>query len=157
AACFDAALQCLRSLPEDRKRSERVIDTLIEQEAALMGLGEFRRSLEGLREAEALARDLGDRLRLGRGFRRLAYHLRSIGDLDGAIEKAEQSRIIGIETGDARAHVSSNVLLARTRYARGDYRQVMESVRENDLIDRRVVLQGQARGNIPFSRIWGVL
>src|SRR5262249_32053021 len=112
---------------------------------------------EGLREAEALARDLGDRLRLGWVFGRFAYNLGSIGDLDGAIEKAEQSRIIGIETGDARAPLSSNGLLAPARYARGDYRQVMESVRENDLIDRRVVLQGQARGNIPFSRIWGVL
>jgi DNA-binding SARP family transcriptional activator len=156
-ACFDASLQCLRSLPEDRERSERVIDTIIEQEASLMGLGEFRRSLTGLREAEVLARGLGDRIRLGWILGRFAYNLGSMGELAGAIENAEQARLIGIETGDTRAHVSSNVMLARAYYARGDYRQVMEAVRENDLIDRRLVLEGHARGNITFSRIWGIL
>ena len=83
-ACFDAVLQCLRRLPEDRERSERVVDTILQQETALMGLGEFRRSLEGLRDAEALARGLGDRVRLGRVFGRVAYNLGSIGDLDSA-------------------------------------------------------------------------
>jgi tetratricopeptide (TPR) repeat protein len=33
----------------------------------------------------------------------------------------------------------------------------MEAVRENDLLARQSVLRGHARGNIPFSRIWGVL
>ncbi|PYM19092.1 MAG: hypothetical protein DMD81_04385, partial [Candidatus Rokuibacteriota bacterium] len=159
-ASFDAALECLRNLPDDRMRSERLVDTIIEQEAALMGLGEFQRSLAGLREAEAIARALGDRLRLGWIFGRFAYNLGSIGDLDAAIEHAEQARHIGIEVDDARCHVSSNVVLARARYARGDYREAMEAVRENDELARRRtrgLLDGHALRNSPFSRIWGVL
>jgi DNA-binding SARP family transcriptional activator len=155
-ACFDAALQCLRSLPEDRARSEGVIDTILQQETALMGLGEFRRSLDGLREAEALARGLGDRLRLGRVFGRFAYNLGSLGDLDRAIENAEQARAIAIEFGDARSHLSSNIVLARALYARGDYRQTMKSIRENDALAHGTVAAA-ARANVSFSRIWGVL
>jgi tetratricopeptide (TPR) repeat protein len=156
-ACFDAALECLQHLPKDAKRSERIIDTILEQEAALMGLGEFRRSLEGLREAEALATDIRDRLRLGWIYGRFAYNLGSIGDLDGAIQNAEQARTIAIEIGDPRAHLSSNVVLARALYARGDYRRAMAPVRENAELARQTVLSGHARGNTPFSRIWGVL
>ncbi|HKB25637.1 MAG TPA: AAA family ATPase, partial [Methylomirabilota bacterium] len=176
-ACFDAALQCLRSLPEDRQRSEGVIDTILQQESALMGLGEFHRSLDGLREAEALARGLGDRRRLGRVFGRFAYNLASLGDLDRATENAEEARAISIELGDDRSHLSSNVVLARALYARGDYRRAMEAVRENDAFARgapprptgsadhtnhrlgvRDLPVGQAnRNNLSFSRIWGVL
>jgi DNA-binding SARP family transcriptional activator len=172
-ACFDAALRCLQSLPEDRGRSERVIDTILHEETALMGLGEFRRSLDGLREAEALARVLGDRRRLGRVYGRFAYNLASIGDLDRATENAEQARAIAIELADSRSHFSSNVVRARALYARGDYRQAMEAVRENDALargaprspagaaDRPAVQElplGQDRiHNLSFSRIWGVL
>ncbi len=156
-ACFDAALECLGRLPEDRDRSERVVDAILGQETALMGLGEFQRSLEQLREGEALARGLGDRLRLGRVLGRFAYNLGSIGDLDAANENAEQARAIAVEVGDARSHVSSNVVLARARYACGDYRGAMEAVRENDAFARGQVPGGPVRANVSFSRVWGVL
>ena len=156
--CLDAALQCLRSLPEGRERSERVIDTLLQLENAHMGLGEFPQSLEGLREAEALARSLGDRLRLGRVLGRFAYNLGSIGDLDGAIESADRARALAVEAGDARSHVSSNVVLARARYARGVYRLAMEPIRENDAIARETSEHSRSvKVNISFSRTWGVL
>jgi tetratricopeptide (TPR) repeat protein len=135
-ACFDAALHCLQSLPADPGRSERVIDTILHEETALMGLGEFRRSLDGLREAEALARGLGDRRRLGRVYGRFAYNLASIGDLDRATENAKQARAIAIELADSRSHFSSNVVRARALYTRGDYRQAMQAVRENDALAR---------------------
>jgi DNA-binding SARP family transcriptional activator len=173
AACFDAALRCLQSLPADRGRSERVIDTILHEETALMGLGEFRRSLDGLREAEALARGLGDRRRLGRVYGRFAYNLASLGDLDRATENAEQARAIAIELADSRSHFSSNVVRARALYARGDYRRALEAVRENDALARgtppsptgaveQPAVQelpfGQDRiHNLSFSRIWGVL
>jgi DNA-binding SARP family transcriptional activator len=156
--CLDAALQCLRSLPEGLERSERVIDTILQLENAHMGLGEFLQSLEGLHEAEALARSLGDRGRLGRVFSRFGYNLGSIGDLAGAIQSAERARELAIELGDARSHVSSNVVLARARYARGDYRLAMESVRENDAIARETRERPRSVSvNISFSRTWGVL
>ncbi len=172
-ACFNEALRSLASLPEDRGRSERVIDTILHKETALMGLGEFRQSLDGLREAEILARGLGDRRRLGRVFGRFAYNLGSVGDLEGATENANQARAIAIELSDSRSHFSSNVVRARALYARGDYRRAMEAVRENDALadgasphpigaSGRPAVQelppGQDRiHNLSFTRIWGVL
>ena len=172
-ACFEEVLRCLRSLRADPTRSERLIDTILHEETALMGLGEFRRSLDGLREAEGLARDLADRRRLGRVYGRFAYNLASIGDLDRATENAEQARAIAIELADSRAHFSSNVVRARARYARGDYRQAMEAVRENDVLARdtaagssgtldtpavqQLPLRQDRIHNLSFSRVWGVL
>jgi len=172
-ACFDEALRSLANLSEARGRSERVIDTILHKETALMGLGEFRQSLDGLREAEVLARGLGDRRRLGRVFGRFAYNLGSLGDLDGATENANRARAIALELADSRSHFSSNVVRARALYARGDYREAMEAVRENDALalgtpvrpigprDRPAVQElpaGQDRvHNLSFTRIWGVL
>ena len=156
AACFDTALGCLRRLPEGRRRSEGIIDAILQQETALMGLGEFGRSLAGLREAEVLARDLDDRLWLGRIFGRVAYNLGSIGDLGGALENATQARAIAVESGDIRSHVSSNVMLARAQYARGEYREALAAVRENDALAGGAVSR-PVSVNVSFSRIWGVL
>jgi DNA-binding SARP family transcriptional activator len=172
-ACFDEALRSLANLPEARGRSERVIDTLLHKETALMGLGEFRQSLDGLREAEGLARGLGDRRRLGRVFGRFAYNLGSLGDLDGATDNAHRARAIAIDLADSRSHFSSNVVRARALYARGDYREAMEAVRENDALalgapagpigagdwpSVQELPAGQDRiHNLSFTRIWGVL
>jgi DNA-binding SARP family transcriptional activator/tetratricopeptide (TPR) repeat protein len=133
-ACFDAALQCLGHLPESQERSERVIDTILEQEESLLGLGKFQESLQSLREGEALARSLGDRRRLGHVFGRFAYHLGSIGDLAGATTNADEARAIALEFGDLREQASANVQRARASYARGDYRRALEAVRENDAL-----------------------
>jgi DNA-binding SARP family transcriptional activator len=155
AACFDTALGCLRRLPRGRPRSEGIIDAILQQETALMGLGEFQRSLAGLREAEVLARELDDRLRLGRIFGRFAYNLGSIGDLGGALQHATQARAIAVESGDLRSRVSSNVVLARALYARGEYREALAAVRDNDAIAGSAVRA--SRANVSFSRVWGVL
>src|SRR5262249_48959787 len=117
-ACFDATLECLGRLRQDRERSERVIDTILDEEQSLLELGRFQESLVRLREGESLARGIGDRRRLGRVFSSFAYHLGSIGDLAGATDSAEQARTIAIEVGDPVAHAASNVMRARARYAR---------------------------------------
>jgi DNA-binding SARP family transcriptional activator len=156
-ACFEAVLDCLQHLAAGRERSERVIETVLRQETALMGLGEFGRSLDRLREARGLAEALGDRGRLGRIFGRVAYNLGSIGDLDGAIANAEQARALAVELGDTRGRVSSNVVLARGWYARGDYGRAMDAVRDNDGLERDTHPGEATRGNFSFSRIWGVL
>jgi tetratricopeptide (TPR) repeat protein len=156
AACFDTALECLRRLPPGRPRSEGVIDAILNQETALMMLGEFQRSLTGLREAEELARALDDRPRLGRIFGRVAYHRGSIGDLSGALESATQARAIAVESGDIRARLASNVVLARARYARGEYREALAIVRDGETAATDVIPRA-ARINASFARIWGVM
>src|SRR5215510_14567064 len=65
-ASFDQALQALERLPEPSNTRALVLDLRLALGCALGSLGEYRRWLALLGEAEALARALDDRARLGR-------------------------------------------------------------------------------------------
>ena len=121
-----------------------------------MALGEFQRSLAQLGRAERLARELGDRSRLGRIFGRVAYHRASIGDFDGALESAQQAQAIAVESGDVRGRVASNIVLARARYARGAYREALTAIEDNEALASDAMPEAM-RINVAFSRIWAVL
>ena len=64
-SCFEQALLALGHLPETRERLEQAIDLRFDLRTALLPLGEFELSFGCLREAEGLARTLGDQRRLG--------------------------------------------------------------------------------------------
>src|SRR5262245_11506240 len=84
-AAFEQALQALAHLPEDGDTGVLAIDLRLALESPLFRLGEYRRDLVLLGEAEALARALDDRVRLGRVLAGMTQVLRLTGDLDGAI------------------------------------------------------------------------
>ena len=65
-AHFEQALMALQHLPENREMLEQAIDLRFDLRTSLQPLGEFRRLLDNLREAETLAKVLDDRGRLGR-------------------------------------------------------------------------------------------
>ena len=65
-AAFEQALQALAHLPEDGDTRVLAIELRLALADALDALGEYGRRLALLREAEALARALDDRARLGR-------------------------------------------------------------------------------------------
>jgi tetratricopeptide (TPR) repeat protein len=153
-ACFDTVLACLTHLPESRKRSERIIDTILSQDGAFVLRGEFQRSLAGLRRAEALASSLGDGRRLAQCLTRTAYHLGSI-DLAEATKKAEQACVITREVGDAAEQMWSNAALAWVHYARGDYRGAIGAVRENDALASGAPQIGADR--VCYSWFYGIL
>src|SRR5881397_944012 len=94
AACFDRALAALGRLPESRERTERVVDLRFDLRNALQPLGEFERILECLREAETLARTLGDQRRLGEATAYLTDYFRLMGDQDRAIDYGHQALAI---------------------------------------------------------------
>jgi DNA-binding SARP family transcriptional activator len=156
AACFDTAIECLEHLPPAREQSARIVDAIINQETALMALGEFHRSLVQLGRAERLARELDDPSRLARIFGRVAYHLASIGDFDGALANAGQAQAIAVESGDARGRVSSNIVLARAWYARGAHREALAAILDNEALAHDA-MPAVMRINMEFSRIWAVL
>ena len=64
-AYFEQALTALTHLPETRETREQAIDVRFDLRNALFPLAEFGRIEGYLREAEALARTLGDQRRLG--------------------------------------------------------------------------------------------
>jgi hypothetical protein len=65
ATCFGQALDALAHLPEIRETAEQGIDLRFDLRNVLFLLGEFGRGVELLREADRLARALGDSRRLG--------------------------------------------------------------------------------------------
>ena len=72
-ASFEQALQALAHLPEDRDTRGLALDLRLAMDRPLAHLGEYRRHLALLGEAEALARALDDRARLGRVLARMAH------------------------------------------------------------------------------------
>ncbi len=59
------ALLALEHLPESPVRNERAIDLAFDLRTALLPLGDLQRISERLTTAEALAKAIGDRRRLG--------------------------------------------------------------------------------------------
>jgi hypothetical protein len=84
-AAFERALQALTHLPEDGHTRRLAIDLRLASAGPLSDLGEHGRRLVLLGEAEALARALDDRARLGRVLTGKANVLRATGDFDGAM------------------------------------------------------------------------
>ncbi len=90
-ASFEQALQALAHLPEDGDTRVLAIELRLALDRPLTPLGENGRRLALLGEAEALARALDDRARLGRVLASMAHVLRLTGDPEGAIAAGQQA------------------------------------------------------------------
>ena len=100
-AYFEQALQALAHLPEHGDTRVLAIDLRLALGGPLTALGEYGRRLALLGEAEALARALDDRARLGRVLARMAPVLRITGDLDGAMAAGQQALELAAALGDS--------------------------------------------------------
>ncbi|HEV8584978.1 MAG TPA: BTAD domain-containing putative transcriptional regulator [Methylomirabilota bacterium] len=155
-ASLEAALEGVEKMTEGPERSAHAIDIRVDLENALMGLGQFRRSLERLREAEALAQAAGDGRRLARVYSRLTYNLGSVGELTAALEMGERAHALATEQGNTPTLRSTNVVLSRALYGLGDYRRTIEVARRNDALPLEAH-DPHGPPNVAFSRIWMVL
>jgi predicted ATPase len=81
-ALFEQALEAIHHLPDNRDAMAQAIDLRIALRSALRPLGEFRRSLVALREAETLAIALNDARRLGQVAVFLTVQFRMMGGSD---------------------------------------------------------------------------
>jgi class 3 adenylate cyclase/tetratricopeptide (TPR) repeat protein len=96
---FEQALQALAHLPEDSDTRVRAIELRLALGTALSQLGEHRRRLALLGEAEALARAVDDRARLARVLGQMAQGLMVTGDPDGAMAAGQQALALAKELG----------------------------------------------------------
>lgn len=126
---FEQALAALQHLPE--RSGRRAVELRLSLRDSLYTLGESRRTLQPLREAEALAEALGDQLLLGRISARLTTYFRVWDDLDRALEWGLRAFTLADATGDFGLQVVSNVALAQVYHARGEYPQAIEILRRN--------------------------
>jgi class 3 adenylate cyclase/tetratricopeptide (TPR) repeat protein len=130
-AAFEQALQALDHLPEDGDTTVRALDLRLAVDRPLTALGEHRRHRALLGEAEALARALDDRTRLGRVLARMALVLRTTGDAGGAIAAGRQAFELAAELGDSALQVEATHFLGGAYYASGDFGRAAELLRRN--------------------------
>ena len=130
-ASFEQALQALAHLPEHGDTRVLAIELRLALGGPLSALGEYGRRLALLGEAEALARALDDRARLGRVLAQMAHVLRMTGDLDGAMAAGQQALELAAALGDSALQVQASHHLGQAYYAIGDFGRAAELLRRN--------------------------
>jgi tetratricopeptide (TPR) repeat protein len=123
AGHFEDALDALRHLPETPEGSALGIDIRLELRYSLSPLGEQRRILDILREAEGLARRLGDRRRLGSVLAFLTNLLTLQGDFPSAVAHGERAWEIAGALGDVQMQAVSQSFLGLAYWSQGAYRK----------------------------------
>jgi tetratricopeptide (TPR) repeat protein len=124
AAGVDQALNALQHLPHSRARTEQAIDLHLDASGTLLTTGEWAKSTDQLREAEALAEALGDERRRGRTLFELTTRAWMAGDPDRALELGQ--RALAIAHDDVSLQTEVSYRLGMVWQTRGDYRQAAE-------------------------------
>jgi class 3 adenylate cyclase/tetratricopeptide (TPR) repeat protein len=130
-ASFEQALQALAPLPEDRDTQAQAIDLRLALGVALSQRGEYGRHLALVGEAEALARVLDDRARLGRVLAEMVSALRLTGDHDGAIATGRQALELAVELGNSALQEQASLYLGQAYYVIGDFGRAAELLRRS--------------------------
>jgi class 3 adenylate cyclase/tetratricopeptide (TPR) repeat protein len=128
ADAFNQALAALGHLPETRERTQQAIDIHLDASDALVPTGAQAISSEHAREAEALAKALGDEHRLGRALALLANKAFLSGDSDLALELGERALTIAIGHNDESLQAAVSHRLGVVWQTRGQYRQAVDGL-----------------------------
>ena len=152
-AAFEQALQALAHLPEHGDTRGLAIELRLALAFSLAPLAENGRRLALLGEAEALARALDDRARLGRVLAGMAAVRRLTGDLEGAIVAGQQALDLAAVLGESAVQVEASYRLAQIYHAIGDFGRAAELLRRSvEAADRE---SGMASTNFRIqSQAW---
>jgi tetratricopeptide (TPR) repeat protein len=120
-ASFEQALDALTKLPLTQKTLEQAVDIRFELRYALWPLGQHRRGLDHMRDAQPIAAQLGDQRRLARLWAQTASAQYLVGDYRGALEAGHRALELAIELGDLRIRVDAGHFLGATYHSLGDY------------------------------------
>jgi tetratricopeptide (TPR) repeat protein len=128
---FEQALDVREALPESPSTLEQAFDIRLELRSVLHLLGEPRRALERLREAETFAERLHDDRRRGHvcAFMTPAYG--QLGELDEALACGTRALAIAGVLGDLELRILSTSLLEQVHFNRGEYERVVELATDN--------------------------
>jgi class 3 adenylate cyclase/tetratricopeptide (TPR) repeat protein len=136
---LEQALEALRWLPENRETTERTIDIRLDLRNAFQPLGDLARTGEHLREAEALARTLGDRHRLGRIATFMVTQCLITGDYDEAVRFGQEALSVARTLDDRPIEVVVTSFLGWAHAVRGEFGDAVT------LLERNVALEGNLR------------
>ena len=138
-AHLEQAFGALRRLPETRETTALTIDVRIDLRNALRPLGERERMGEHLREAEVLARTLGDQHRLARIATFMVVQCLDTGDYNEAVRFGGEALSIARTLGDRPIEVVATSYLGIAHTARGEYSDAAT------FLARQVGLEGDLR------------
>src|SRR5262249_14641631 len=123
---FEQALGVLEALPESPSTLAQAFDIRLDLRSVLHQLGEPRRGLERLHEAEAFAERLHDDRRRGRVCAVRTPAHAHLGELDEALACGTRALEIAGVLGDLPLRILSTSLLEQAHYYRGEYERVVE-------------------------------
>jgi tetratricopeptide (TPR) repeat protein len=136
---LEQALAVLRCLPETRETTELTIDTQLDLRTALFPFYDQARMGELVREAEALARTLGDQRRLGRIASFMAQQRLVTGDYDEAVRFGQEAQAIARTLDDRSIEVVAATFLGVTHAAKGAFGDAIT------VLERNAALEGDLR------------
>jgi class 3 adenylate cyclase/tetratricopeptide (TPR) repeat protein len=121
---LEQAVEALARLPDTVEHAVLRIDLVCRDLSDPLGILQGdERLLHHLREAARLAEKIGDRARLASALARTLRPLRSLGQLDHAVEIGEQACRIADEVGDASLKALARMELSSVHSLRGDVRR----------------------------------
>jgi len=128
---YEAALQALGRLPQTRETIERAVDIRLDLRPPLLQLGRLDEVLAVSREAERIARTLGDERRLARVYSYLVNYHYLKGETTAAIEYGQRCLEVGRAAGDLALQALARQYVGQSHHLRGDYQRAEHALREN--------------------------
>jgi len=121
--CFEQALAALPHLPESPETLERAIDLHFDLATSRLPLGQLERGLRHLRDAEGLARRLGNQRRLGWVSAYMCDYLWVTGDSTESRTFGQSAQAIAETIEDFPLQIAADFYLGVTCFTLGDYRR----------------------------------
>jgi class 3 adenylate cyclase/tetratricopeptide (TPR) repeat protein len=159
-SCFEEALGVLKELPESQVTLERGFEVRLDLRPVLRLLGEGRRQLEHLREAEIIATQLKDDRRRGQVCAFMTTVQSTLDDLDEALDSGSRALEIAERLHDVPLRIVATSYLEQAHCYRGDYERVVALATANldalpaDAINNHF---GMAVPASIFDRAWLVM
>ena len=128
---FEAALQAIGRLAQTHETLARAIDLRLELRPPLLQLGRLDDVLTVSREAERLARELGDEQRLARVYTYLVNYHYLKGETSAALDYGARCLAVGEATGDIALQTLARQYLGQSYHVQGDYPRAEGVLHEN--------------------------
>jgi class 3 adenylate cyclase/tetratricopeptide (TPR) repeat protein len=129
-ACFEQALAALSHLPESSETLEQAIDLHFDLATSRLPLGQLERGLQHLRDAEGLARTLGNQRRLGWVSAYMCDYLWVTGDSRESRTFGLSAQAIAETVEDFPLQIAADFYLGVACFTLGDYRQAEDLCRK---------------------------
>jgi tetratricopeptide (TPR) repeat protein len=128
---FEQALGVLEALPESQSTLEQAFEIRLDLRSALNQLGEVRRALGRLHEANALAERLNDDRGRGRVCALMTNAHSQLGELDEARASGTRALAIAQALRDLELSILTTTYLEQAQYYRGEYARVVDLATDN--------------------------